>query len=99
VRSRIERARRDLEDAERALQQSDQQHLIIARIEDFTSRIKNGLSKLSWHKRRQVIRMPVATVEIDEKGAIVVFRVPPAGSAIGASSPSVNGENDESSPQ
>ncbi len=76
VRARMERARQEVELAERAIQEGGQLRLVIAKVEDFGARVRDGLNALSWHERQHIIRTLVAKVEIDETGATVVFRVP-----------------------
>ena len=52
--------------------------LIITRLEDFTSRIKDGLHHADWGTKRDLVRALVRRVEIGPDGANVVFRVDPA---------------------
>ncbi len=52
--------------------------LIITRLEDFTSRIKNGLGHADWNTKRDLLRALVRRVEIGPDGVNVVFRVDPA---------------------
>ena len=76
VRLRIERARRDVEQAERALRETTHLRAVVTRLEDFTARVRTGLDSLSWIERRHIIRTVVAKIEIDEHGATIVYRVP-----------------------
>lgn len=85
VRARIDRARRDLKEAEARMTEVVEISAIIGRLEDFGDRVKGRLHELSWEERRQLIRMLVARVEIDEEGATVVYRVP-SGQALGGDS-------------
>ncbi len=66
IRARVERARRDLADAEHRLR--DAVHLceVVARLDDFAARVRQGLDTLSWLERRTIIRTLVAKIEIDE---------------------------------
>jgi len=57
-----------------AQQQSDLQ-LIIGRLEEFSTKVKDGLEKLDWHGCRELIRTLVKRVEIDHQRINVVFRV------------------------
>jgi site-specific DNA recombinase len=52
--------------------------LIITRLEDFTSRIKDGLKHAHWHTKRDLVRTLVRRVEVGPDGVNVVFRVDPA---------------------
>jgi site-specific DNA recombinase len=76
VRKRIERAQRDLTDAEHKLHDTVQLRAIITRLDDFAARVREGLDALSWLERRQIIRALVAKIEIDDTGATVVYRLP-----------------------
>jgi site-specific DNA recombinase len=77
VRAAIHRARHELTDADEKLASSIALRSIVARLESFRDRVRDGLDKLRWEDRRQLIRMLVARVEIGADGATVVYRVPP----------------------
>jgi len=49
--------------------------LIIGRLEEFTTRVKEGLAESDWLGRREIIRALVKRVEVEEEGVQVVFRV------------------------
>jgi hypothetical protein len=49
---------------------------IVARLDDFAARVRNGLDTLSWNERRQIVRTLVDKIEIDETAATVVYRLP-----------------------
>jgi site-specific DNA recombinase len=51
--------------------------LILGRLEDFTSRVKEGLQTADWSTRREIIRALVKRVEIDQEQVQVVFRIGP----------------------
>ena len=51
--------------------------LILGRLDEFTSRVKNGLDEADWSTRREIIRALVKRVEIDQEKVRVVFRVNP----------------------
>jgi site-specific DNA recombinase len=51
--------------------------LILGRLEDFTSRVKEGLQTADWSTRREIIRALVKRVEIDQEQVHVVFRIGP----------------------
>jgi hypothetical protein len=51
--------------------------LILGRLEDFTSRVKEGLYSADWSTRREIIHALVKRVEIDQEQVRVVFCVDP----------------------
>ena len=51
--------------------------LILGRLDEFTSRVKNGLHEADWSTRREIIRALVKRVEIDQEQVRVVFRINP----------------------
>src|SRR5205823_5975201 len=51
--------------------------LILGRLEDFTSRVKESLQTVDWATRREIIRALVKRVEIDQEQVHVIFRVGP----------------------
>ena len=54
--------------------------LILGRLDEFASRVKQGLDQADWSTRRDIIRALVKRVEIDQEQVRVVFRVnPPPG--------------------
>ena len=95
VRARIQRARREADDADQALQKSGQLSLVIARVDDFANRVRERLNELSWHERRQIIRMLVERVEIDESGATIVFRLPTINTDPIATSPTSGADSEK----
>jgi site-specific DNA recombinase len=91
VRARIRRAQEELQRAEASLMQTVELTAVIGRMKDFAERVKQGLDKLDWSQRRQLIRALVARVEIDEEGATIVYRIPTAPS--GPGDPMAPGDN------
>jgi hypothetical protein len=73
---RIERARRELGDAERRLRETTTLRAIVTRRDDFAARVRTGLDALSWTERRQIIRRLVAKIDIGESAATIVYRLP-----------------------
>jgi hypothetical protein len=65
-----------LENAEARLAESFSLRAVVDRLEDFSARVGQRLTQLDWLGRRELIRMLVARVEIDEEGATVVYRLP-----------------------
>src|SRR4051794_29634656 len=51
--------------------------LVIGRLEDFSIRVRENLDLLDWSARRDVIRLIVRRIEIDEGQVEIVFRIPP----------------------
>ncbi len=51
--------------------------LILGRLEDFVSKIQEGLHAVDWLTRREIIRALVKRVEIDQEHVHVIFRVNP----------------------
>ena len=84
VRARIERARRDLDDADRKLRETVHLRAVVTQLEEFAARVRKGLDTVSWHDKRHIIRTLVAKVELDETGATVVYRLPSTEPAPGA---------------
>ncbi|MCP4601711.1 MAG: hypothetical protein GY847_14550, partial [Proteobacteria bacterium] len=65
-----------LQDAEKRLNDTMELQSVMNRLEDFAAQIDSRLDELSWEEQRQVIRVLVARVEMDEEGATVIYRVP-----------------------
>jgi len=61
--------------AEAALQ--TEVRLIIGRLEDFASKVYNGLAEADWMRKREMIRPLVKRVEVAHGHVQVVFRVEP----------------------
>lgn len=51
--------------------------LILGRLDEFASRVKQGLDQADWSTRRDIIRALVKRVEIDQEHVRVIFRVNP----------------------
>src|SRR5262249_55751035 len=52
--------------------------LVIGRLEEFASRVSEGLEGADWSTRREIIRALVKRVEVDENEARIVYRVSPS---------------------
>lgn len=52
--------------------------LILGRLEDFAHQMRERVSSVDWHQRRQLIRLLVKRIEIDHEDVHVVFRVDPS---------------------
>jgi len=51
--------------------------LILGRLDEFASRVKQGLHEADWTTRREIIRALVKRVDIDQEQVRVIFRVNP----------------------
>jgi site-specific DNA recombinase len=78
VRARSERAQRELADAETRLRETVQLRAIVTQLDDFAARVRARLDALSWLEKRTILRTLVAKIDIDEKGATIVYRLPSA---------------------
>jgi site-specific DNA recombinase len=83
IRARILRAREELQKADEKLTETVTLQAVTGRLQDFADRVRHGLDRLTWCERRQLIRTLVARVEIDDEGAMVVYRLPPAAPSSG----------------
>jgi site-specific DNA recombinase len=94
VRTRIQRARQELAQADQRLRETVQLRSVITRLEDFAARVCKGLDTASWHERRHIVRTLVAKVEIDDSGATVVYRLPAVGNPTPTNGAGPSGGND-----
>ena len=62
--------------------------LVIGRLEDFSTKVREGLDLLDWAARREVIRLMVRRIEIDHGQIEIVFRIPPPSRGGGGDGPS-----------
>ena len=76
IHERIERARQELQTVQQQLHNSLHLRAIVARLEDFGARVSTRLQKLKWEEKQRLIRTLVAKVEINDHGAIIVYRLP-----------------------
>ena len=51
--------------------------LVIGRLDDFSTKVRENLDLLDWAARREVIRLMVRRIEIDHGQIEIVFRIPP----------------------
>jgi site-specific DNA recombinase len=51
--------------------------LIVGRLEEFKSRVANGLDSLDWSARRDIIRTLVRRIELDQEKVNIVFMIAP----------------------
>lgn len=73
---KTQKNKQELQDAEKRLDETVNIQSVINRLEDFTARVDRRLDNLSWDEQRQLIRILVARVEIDDEGATIIYRVP-----------------------
>src|ERR1700709_2237553 len=52
--------------------------LIVGQLEHFSARVRENLDLLDWTAKRDVLRLMVRRIEIDDGHIEIVFRVPPA---------------------
>jgi site-specific DNA recombinase len=60
--------------------------LVISRLEDFSTKVSQGLDGLDWLGTREIIQTLVRRIEIDHDKIEVIFRVPSTGSPRGGKS-------------
>ena len=49
--------------------------LIIGRLEEFASRVHQGLENADWQTQRDILRTLVSRIEVDEHDINVIFRI------------------------
>lgn len=81
---RSERIRAEIKSlAERVEERKDDRdaaaelRLVVARVESFAERIGEGLDDATWEQKREILRLLVKEVEVDETKIRVVYRVNP----------------------
>ena len=52
--------------------------LVIGQLEEFASRVSQGLQEPDWDTRREIVRALVKKVEVDEQEVRIVYRVSPS---------------------
>jgi site-specific DNA recombinase len=62
--------------------------LVVSRVDDFAKRIREGLEGTKWEQKREILRLLIKEVEVDETKIRVVYRVNP-----GPSGPSPRTDN------
>jgi site-specific DNA recombinase len=55
--------------------QTTEIRLIIGRLEEFSTRVKDGLTKMDWSTQREIIRTLVKRVEVEKEKVNIVFRI------------------------
>lgn len=82
LRDQVTRVRNDLANAERALADVARLREIVTHFDEFTGRVRDGLERLTWKERQQLVRLLVTRVEINADGACIVYRIPARSSAV-----------------
>ena len=77
LKARLGRLQAQRQAAAAAAQAERDLSLVIGRLEDFAARVGDGLDRLDWLGRREIIRTLVRRVEVDYDSTEVIFRVPP----------------------
>jgi site-specific DNA recombinase len=75
MRQRVAKLEETLQGLAKEAETRRQLRLIIGRLDEFGTRIKEGLEDLDWAGKRALIRTLVKRVEMDEETVKVVFRV------------------------
>ena len=81
---RIQRLRQrlaELEDQAKQKVREQAQHAelqeVITRLEEFSSKVKDGLEEADWHMKRELIRTIVKQINVGKEDVTIVFRVTP----------------------
>jgi site-specific DNA recombinase len=77
MRERMQQLEEQAQHLKEAAEGEGELHLILGRLETFTSHVKAGLEQAHWQTRRDIIRALVKRVEVDEQQIRVVFRLSP----------------------
>ncbi|HYD31648.1 MAG TPA: recombinase family protein [Azospirillaceae bacterium] len=51
--------------------------MVVGRLEDFAAKVSDGLDQLDWAAKRDIIRLMIRRIEIDDGQVEIVFRIPP----------------------
>jgi len=78
MRTRIATTRAEIEQLDAHIASATELRSVVARLDAFGDRVRDGLSALNWIDKRQLIRTLIARVEIQPDGATIVYRVPQA---------------------
>jgi site-specific DNA recombinase len=72
----LHRARKDLAEVEASCKEAETLQAVITQFDTFADRVRQSLEHLDWTGRRDLIRLLVSRVELDEEGATIVYRLP-----------------------
>ncbi|CAO3428515.1 Resolvase-like [Azospirillum argentinense] len=77
LRSRLGQVEERQRLAAEAVEAARELTVIIGRLDEFATRVRQGLDGIDWEDKRDIIRTLVRRIEIDGDHVEVVFRVPP----------------------
>ena len=78
ARERLSRLEEEHKQGAEAEDREAELRLVIGQLEEFASRVSEGLDGASWQTRREIVRALVKRVEVDEKEVRIVYRVSPS---------------------
>jgi site-specific DNA recombinase len=87
MKQRLSQLEERHEAAVRAAQGERDLCLVISRLEDFATKVSEGLEKLNRVERREIVRALVKRIELDSGEIEIIFRVPPPNAPVGPGSP------------
>jgi site-specific DNA recombinase len=77
VREQLHHAQQLVKATEAKVTETTVLHAVVGRLHEFAQQVQDGLDRLDWTVRRQLIRTLVTRVEIDAEKVTVVYRLPP----------------------
>jgi site-specific DNA recombinase len=77
LRERLQHLEQQVHELRTLTHEDEEVRLVLSRFEVFAARVRDGLAQVDWTTRRELIRMLVRRVEIDQEQVRVVFRVSP----------------------
>lgn len=75
LKERINKLESQIQQINQQANMCSQLKLIIGRLEDFASKISHSLCQADWSMQRELIRLLVKRIEIDQNSVNVVFRI------------------------
>jgi site-specific DNA recombinase len=77
LRERLQHLEQQARELRTLTHEEEELRLVLSRFEVFAARVRDGLAQADWTTRRELIRLLVRRVEIDQEQVRVVFRVSP----------------------
>ena len=77
LRSRVAQLEEQRKEVQAASEAQRELTLVVGQLELFSARVRENLNLLDWTAKRDVLRLMVRRIEIDEGHIEIVFRVPP----------------------